>query len=72
MTSIYFRTDAGGIVGPGIDDGQAYVTGTPDNGAGTSVRGATDDDGEPVEVLATVPDFDARTRECFAIAGPRP
>jgi len=70
VSSIYFGNTAGGLVGAGIEDGTRYITGTDGYAAGSFYkrRVSTDSDLEASAPLATIPGFDARTREWFTDA----
>jgi PAS domain S-box-containing protein len=64
ITSIYFGNVEGGIVGSGREgaDGSFYVYDTEKLKAGTFNKYAITSEGEMVELLLSLPNFDARTR----------
>jgi PAS domain S-box-containing protein len=67
VTSIYFGNTAGGLVGAGreIRNGDLYVIATEGFTNGSFKKYATDNQGSRTTLLATVPDFDARTRPWY-------
>lgn len=67
VTSIYFGNTAGGLVDAGREGaaGSLYVIVTDAFAQGPFRKYATDAQGQPTELLATVPNFDARTRPWY-------
>lgn len=67
VTSIYFGNAAGGFVGAGREGarGILYKTGTVDFAPGTFQKHATDNEGNPTDLLASVPHFDPRGRPWY-------
>lgn len=67
VTSIYFGNTAGGLVNAGREGaaGSLYVITTDRFMSGPFRKYATDNQGNRTELLATVPDFDARTRPWY-------
>ncbi|MBE7550178.1 MAG: PAS domain-containing protein [Anaerolineales bacterium] len=67
VTSIYFGNTAGGLVNAGREGaaGSLYVIVTDGFVSGPFRKYATDSQGNQAELLATVPDFDARTRPWY-------
>ncbi|HDQ73395.1 MAG TPA: PAS domain S-box protein, partial [Chloroflexi bacterium] len=70
VTSIYFGNTEGGLVDAGREgaSGALYVIVTDEFKRGPFRKYATDSAGNRAELLATVPDFDARTRAWYANA----
>ncbi|MCL4301912.1 MAG: PAS domain S-box protein [Anaerolineae bacterium] len=68
VTSIYFGNAAGGLVNAGREGaaGSLYVIVTDEFVSGPFRKYATDSRGNRGELLATVPDFDARTRPWYS------
>lgn len=66
-TSIYFGNTTGGLVNAGREGhaGSLYVIATEGFASGPFRKYATDSQGKRTELLATVPDFDARTRPWY-------
>lgn len=67
VTSIYFGNTGGGLILGGREgaDGSLYVMATAGLVQGPLMKYATDNAGNQGEVLATVPDFDARVRPWY-------
>lgn len=67
VTSLYFGNPDGGLVNAGREgpEGNLYVIQTENFMAGTFNKYALDDQGRPAEILASIPDFDARTRTWY-------
>ncbi len=67
VTSLYFGTPDGGLVDAGREGagGPLYVIATDNYTRGTFRKFATDRMGRRTELLAEIPDFDARTRSWF-------
>lgn len=67
ITSIYFGNTAGGLVDAGREGaaGSLYVIVTDGFGSGPFRKYATNSQGQRTDLLATVPDFDARTRPWY-------
>ena len=76
VTSIYFGSLEGGLVGSGREgpEGTLYVTQTQNLEAGTFEKYSMNTQGNPDQLLASVPDFDARTRDWYqkAVENQRP
>ena len=70
VTSIYFGNTEGGLVDAGREGagGYLYVIATDDFVMGPFRKFATDSLGRRMELLMTVPDFDARTRSWYTDA----
>jgi len=70
LTSIYFGLPTGGITGSGREGakGEFYVYSTGNLTAGDFKKYRVDSDGNPKELLVTVPGFDARTRSWYRLA----
>ena len=70
VSSIYFGNTAGGLVDSGREgpDGDLYVIATDGFARGTFRKYTTDDEGNRTDLIATVPDFDARTRPWYSNA----
>ncbi len=70
VTSIYFGNSAGGLVNSGREGDQdlLYIITTEDFAAGLFEKYAVDREGRRKDLLAAVPDFDARTRPWFTRA----
>lgn len=68
VSSMYFAGTGGGLVGSGVEDSRHYVTGTDGFGPGRFYKHTLADDGSRGELLAQVPDFDARNRGWFVAA----
>lgn len=68
VTSIYFGNADGGLVDAGREgpSGLMYLIATDGFGSGPFKKYATDDRGNRTDLLATVPDFDARNRPWYA------
>lgn len=68
VTSIYFGNTAGGLVNAGREGaaGSLYVIVTDGFVSGPFRKYATDSQGNQAELLATVPNFDARTRPWYS------
>jgi signal transduction histidine kinase len=67
VTSIYFGNLAGGLANAGREgaDGQYYIILTEDFKSGPFHKYATDANGNIIELLSTVPNFDARVRPWY-------
>jgi len=67
VTSIYFGNTRGGLAGSGFDGAgnSQYITMTPGFAAGPFNKYSVDSRGQRTELLATVPDFDARQRQWY-------
>ncbi len=67
VTSVYFGNVAGGLVNSGREgaSGALYVIVTDGYKRGPFRKYATDDNGNRTELIVTVPDFDARSREWY-------
>lgn len=67
ITSIYFANDTGGLVDAGREGsgGDLYVILTENFTSGEFRKYAVDEAGDHTKLLATVPEFDARTRPWY-------
>jgi len=67
VSSIYFGNPRGGLANSGrqVENDTVYVISTDDFARGPFKKYATDEKGNRTELLATVPDFDARTRPWY-------
>jgi signal transduction histidine kinase len=67
ITSLYYGTEAGGLVGAGREGagGFHYLTGTESLQAGPWRKDAVDDAGQVMKRLVTIPRFDARARPWY-------
>jgi len=70
VSSIYFGNTDGGLVDAGREgaDGELYVIATDEFESGTFRKYATDVEGHRMELLQSVPGFDARTRTWYTAA----
>lgn len=70
VTSIYMGSVEGGLVNSGREGagGAQYVIATDNFKKGAFKKYATDSSGNRTELMVTVPDFDARTREWYRYA----
>ncbi|MBC8504224.1 MAG: GAF domain-containing protein [Anaerolineales bacterium] len=70
VSSTYFGNYAGGLVDAGREgaDGSLYVITTDDFVSGPFRKYATDNHGNRTDLLVTVPEFDARTRQWYTAA----
>ncbi|NOX60929.1 MAG: HAMP domain-containing protein [Chloroflexi bacterium] len=67
VTSVYFGNTQGGVADAGREGptGDYYIIFTEDFRRGAFYKYAVDDQGQPTELLLTLPDFDARTRPWY-------
>ena len=70
LTSIYFANTRGGIVDAGREGpgGSLYLISTDNLTSGVFRKFSADSLGKRLELLATIPDFDARTRQWYTMA----
>lgn len=67
VTSIYYGTIDGGLIGSGREGagGEYYLTQTEDYKKGTFQKFGIDAEGNPADLLFSLPDFDTRTRPWY-------
>ncbi len=70
LSSIYFGTSEGGLIDAGREGsgGFKYIIATEDYRAGVFRKYMTDASGNPTQLLVSIPDFDARTRNWYRSA----
>lgn len=68
LSSQYLAFPLGGMIGAGMDREKLYVTGTDTPAAGQWRKSWADGQGDPIEVVTTLPNFDARLRPWFKAA----
>lgn len=65
VSSVYFGNSEGGLAGAGIGTEGRYVTGTAGFAAGTFFKTTVNSFGNPIETVASLPEFDARERTWY-------